>query len=55
MKKLALALITVAVFFFAIGSVGALENNTIGLAQCAIQCLICAGVEALSLKYLEED
>lgn len=55
MKKLALALISVAVFFFTVGSVGALENDTITMLQCTIQCLICAGVEALSLKYLEED
>lgn len=55
MKKLILAIITVIAFFFVLGSVGALENNTIGLAQCAIQCLIAAGIEAISMKYLEED
>lgn len=55
MKKLALAFITVAVFFFAIGSVGALENEAIGMVQCTIQCIIAAGIEALALKYLEED
>lgn len=54
MKKLILAFITVAAFFFIVGSAGALETGTIGFGQCIIQCLICAVVETFALKYLED-
>jgi hypothetical protein len=54
MKKLILAIITVIAFFFVLGSAGALENETITMFQCVVQCMIAAIVEAIALKYLED-
>lgn len=53
MKKLILAVVSVAAFFFIVGSVGALENNGISMLQCIIQCAIGATAEWFSLKNME--
>jgi hypothetical protein len=52
-KKLILAVVSVAAFFFIVGSVGALENNGISMLQCIIQCAIGATAEWFSLKNME--
>ena len=52
MKKLILAVLVVLAFIFAVGSVGAFDNNTIGFGQLIIQVGISVLVEWFSLRAL---
>ena len=54
MKKLILAAIATIAFIFAVGSIGAYDNNTIGFGQLILQCAIAIAVEWLTLKSLNK-
>lgn len=54
MKKLFFGCLCVAAFIFVIGSVGALDNNSITFLQCAIQVAIGVTVEWFALKNMDK-
>lgn len=54
MKKLILALISVAAFIFIVGSIGALDNNNITALRCLIQCAIGGCIEWLALRKINK-
>lgn len=54
MKNIALVSLTVIALIFAIGSIGAYDNNTIGFAQLIIQVGIAIAVEWICLKKLNK-
>ena len=53
MKKLILALVSVAALIFVIGSACAWSNGNISILQCLIQCAIGIGAEWLALKKMK--
>ena len=54
MKKLILVSLAVLALIFAVGSVGAFDNGSIGFGQLILQCAIAIAVEWLTLKSLNK-
>lgn len=53
MKNIILVTISVVALIFTIGSLGAFEQDNIGLLQCLIQCIIGIGTEWIVLKKID--
>ena len=53
MKNIILVAISVMALIFTIGSLGAFEQDNIGLLQCLIQCVIGIGAEWAILKNID--
>lgn len=53
MKKLILALLSVASLIFVIGSACAWDNGNIGIFQCIMQCAMGVCVEWFALKKMD--